>query len=733
MKKKTGFLKKFIFVNLTIVAILLLSSVTYYFAVTHNASLDSKKLNQANATTLSFFDSNNNSVNINELKGNLQYVKYSDLQQHTIDAFVCVEDKRFFDHNGIDYIRILGAIKNNLTNPRHKQGGSTISQQVIKNTQLTSEKTITRKLKEFKLAKQLEKQCSKQEILEIYLNSIYFGNGCYGIGNASKFYFNKPASQLSVSQSALLASTINAPSVYDPVSNPEKAFERKNLILKLMLDNNKIDKSTYTQSKDAQILIEKAVSKYKNQYYKGVISEACKILCVTENQLKNMNLQIHTYYNAEIQNQLENQIINEKYTAYSTDAKLGSIVLDNKDNAVIAIASNSGINLLNTYRQPGSVIKPLLVYAPAFEKGKYSPASYICDEPVNINGYSPENANKNYYGMIDIKTCIAKSLNIPAVKVLDEIGINYAKTYAKKLGINFDNNDNNLALALGGFTKGTTIKQLADAYMCFANGGSFCSSAFIKQINSENSVIYKRQENKKTSINASTAYLINDCLKQTVIDGTAKRMKYLNLPLCAKTGTVGYNNGNTDAYNVCYTTNHTICTWIGSSSVSSPLPSSVNGATYPTLFNSAILENLYKNQKPNDFIIPNDIVEIGLNQEALTEYKLEKDDTSNIKNFFDSRYIPNQTTRSELDVDLIIDNFENCKPIIKFDAKRNIIYEICRIEDGVLQILSEIKYTNEYVNYTDATAVSGKLYEYYVVSKNQTTSKTSNSIKLIAN
>lgn len=705
---------------------------TYYFSVTHSTELDTGKFKQASASNIKIMDTNSNEINLTNFSGTTQYIKYNLLNKHTIDAFISVEDKRFFEHNGVDYIRIIGAIKNNILNPSHKQGGSTITQQVIKNTQLSSEKTIDRKLKEIKLARELEELCSKEEILEMYLNSIYFGNGCYGIENASKYYFDKSANQLTIAESALLASTINAPSIYDPVGNPDKANSRKELVLKLMLNNKKISEQEYNDSIKQEISIEKAKNKYKNQYYKGVISEACKILRITENQLKNLDVSINTYYNQELQSNLENLINSNNYTAAS-NSKLGSIVLDNTNKSVIAFAGNSGLDLLNMYRQPGSTIKPILVYAPAFEKGEYSPSSFINDEPVSMGGYNPENASKTYSGMVTVKESLAKSLNIPAVKILDNIGISYSKNYAKKLGIKFDKQDNNLALALGGFTKGTTLKQLSDAYMCFANNGEYCSSAFIKSIVKNGETVYSRTTTTEPSVNSAVAYLINDCLKDTVKTGTAKRMNKLNFDLCAKTGTVGTNKGNTDAYNICYTREHTLCCWIGSNDSSSSMPLNVNGATYPTLFNTAVLQYLYSEHTPANFDIPNSISNLSLNDEALSEYKIEQDNVGATNGYFDNRYLPPKTSRSKLDIEITINNFENTKPIISFNANRDIIYEIYRKSNQKLQLLTEIKFTSGMVDYADESAQSGEIYEYYVISKNSNSSKESNKIKVLAN
>lgn len=730
MRKKRRILKKILLGLLLFCFGISLCFTTFFFATTYSCNLDTQKIDQATAANINFFDNQDNIVKLNSTGGRNSFASFDQLQAHTIDAFVSVEDKRFFDHHGIDYIRILGAIKNNILHPNKQQGGSTISQQVIKNTQLSSEKTIKRKLKEMKLAKQLEKTYSKQEILEVYLNSIYFGNGCYGIENASKYYFNKSASDLTIAESAMLASTINAPSIYDPVAHFDKATTRKELVLNLMKKNNKISQQEYEQSVSQEIEIAKAKQNYQNQYYKGVINEACKILNVTESQLKNMDVEIKTYYDAAIQSYLETLITSGKYTSFSSSAKLGTIILDNASQSVVAFAGNSGLNLLKTYRQPGSTIKPILVYAPAFESGKYSPPSIVCDQPIDINGYKPENANKTYLGNIDVKSCLKKSLNVPAVTILNDIGINYAKSYASGMGINFENGDKNLAIALGGFTKGTTIKQLCDAYMCFANGGTYAQSSFISEIYKAGETIYTRKIWTRQPVKDSVAFLINDCLCECAKSGTAKRMNSLNLPLCSKTGTVGSANGNSDAYNICYTTEHTIGCWIGANDTASPLPSNINGSTYPTLFNIQVLQNIYSDHTPANFNIPNSVQKISLNGDALNLGLLEQDDNGEISAYFDSRYIPPKTTRNNLDVNLQIVAID--KPKLMFEAKRDIVYYVQRKNGNQEDCLKKIQYASGKVEFIDEFVQPNTIYEYWIIAKKDNQQKNSNSIKILS-
>lgn len=728
MKKKKHVFLKIMLIFVILGVSLLCFGGTYYFITTKNTTLNTDKFSFANSN-FKILDSTGQSIDINTISNS--YCTYENLNNNTINAFICAEDKRFFKHNGIDYLRVMGAIKNNIFHPNKKQGGSTITQQVIKNTQLSSEKTIQRKLKEFKLARELEKQYTKEQILEIYLNSIYFGNGCYGINNASRFYFDKSPKDLSISESALLASTINAPSVYDPINNSATANKRKELILNLMYKEGKINENELIDAKNEKITITKTKKMLKNNYLSGVISEACKLLKVNESMLKNMNLEISTYYDQVTENEI-NKIINDDYKYEKINANLATIVIDNKTHGVVAITGSIN-NILQNIRQPGSLIKPIIVYAPAFESRKYTPASYIMDEPININGYSPENASKKYSGMVTIRESIEKSLNIPAVKIFDNLGTKYCKSVASNMGITFNNNDNNLALALGGFTTGLNIKSIADAYSTFSNDGYYYSSKFIKSIKENGEYRYNHLAFSKKALSTETCYMINNVLEGTAKNGTAKRLNGLNYQVCSKTGTVGSSQGNTDAYNVCYTTQHTICTWVGTDNLNSTLEAGISGATHPTTFNKYVLQKLYKNKKPNDFIIPESISFIGLNQDALKEYKLERDDTSEYKEIFYSDNIPPLTNRKKLDVKLAIDNFENGKPILKFEAKRQNIYEIYRIHGNNFHFLTNINFSDGPINYIDESAISGQIYEYYVVAKYNSQTQESNHIKLICN
>ena len=438
MKKIKRLIKVAVTTFAFIISLCVVSGASYYFYVTHSISLDESKLDTLTSSSLEIFDSNGLTIK----PSSENYTNISQLSNKTKNAFISAEDKRFYSHKGIDIIRIGGAIVSNIKSKSFSQGASTISQQLIKNTQLSSEKTISRKLKEIKLTRELEKIYSKDKILELYLNNIYFGNGCYGIENASHHYFSKNAKDLSLSEIALLAGTINAPSIYDIESNPEKANKRKNLILKLMYSQGFISQKELDESLNEMVKLNISGLYNNNYIYNEIIKEACEKLSISENSLKSENIKIYSHINTKIQSKV-NQTIKNNYSSLTSSPKVASIVIDNETNGIIAICGEK--DTLTAKRQPGSAIKPILVYAPAIENKIISPSTIVIDEKINIAGYCPENADKKYHGAISAKTALKNSYNIPAVKLLSEVGIEDAQNFAKKLGISFSENDNNLA------------------------------------------------------------------------------------------------------------------------------------------------------------------------------------------------------------------------------------------------------------------------------------------------
>lgn len=705
--KKIKKILKFTFIASLLISILgICGGIIFYHTTTSGLTLDIEKLNKTKTSNqIQIYDKNGNSLT----RLNQSYIPITKLSQKTKDAFICAEDKRFYKHNGIDLIRIAKAMISNIKSRSFSQGASTISQQLIKNTQLSSEKTLIRKLKEIKLTKSLEKNYTKDEILEIYLNNIYFGNGCYGIESASQHYFSKSASELSLCESAALAATINAPSYYDLEDNPKNAKNRRDLILNLMQKNNKINENEYQNAKKSDILLNLQSLKNNNFLFDEIINEACTILKSTPNNIANKKLKIFTELDIDLIDRT-NTAIKENYSSLKSNPKIASIVIDNKTNKIISITGTK--NIFSTKKQPGSSIKPILVYAPAIEKNLISPATKILDEPINIAGYKPTNSNKKYHGYVSVRESLKNSYNIPAVKILNELGIQYAQEFAKKLGIEFSENDNNLAIALGGFTDGVLLKSLADAYSSFANNGYFKTSSYISKITQSGNIIYQSNDSKERIMKDSTAYLITNMLIDTSLTGTTKRLKDFNFEIASKTGTVGMQNStnNKEAFCISYTSEHTILTYFGSAD----MPDSINGSTYPTMLIKDIISKLYKNNTPKNFSKPKSINKINLNKSDYENNILKPtNETDNsLSDFFSSDNMPKSNNPNFY---LNIFNEENKKPILEFNLFENYTYEIIRKHKEKEEIISSpINKSQALIKFEDLTTKNNEIYEYYI-------------------
>ncbi len=495
---------------------------------------------------------------------NSKYVEIEDLSNNTVNAFLSIEDKDFYKHNGINKKRILKALYNNLKSFSLKEGASTISQQLIKNTHLSNEKTFERKIKEMVLTKKLEKDFDKDEILEFYLNIIYFGNNCYGIESASNFYFNKDAKDLTLNESALLAGLIKSPNKYSPISHKENALKRRNLVLKEMEKDEKITPNDYLQNstKEIELDIAKQSGNKLNTYSEASIDEASKILNLPAKQIAIGEFKIYTYQDEEKQENLNTALSLVDFKG----SDFAGIVIDNASHGVSAYAGNGAYKILDAKRQVGSTIKPILVYAPAFNENVISPETEILDEKVTIGDYSPSNVGDKYNGYITVKDAVKKSVNTVAIKVLSYIGIDTGKMYAEKMGFTFDEKDDSYALALGGMTYGEDLKTLTNAYTTFANMGYYDDAVFVSHITDKNGkIVYQHKPKENMVLREDSAFLMTEILQETAVDGTARKLASINnTEIASKTGTVGKRGGgNTDAYNISYTPDYAIGVWCG--------------------------------------------------------------------------------------------------------------------------------------------------------------------------
>lgn len=567
------------------------------------------------ALTVNLYDFKNKPIK-EENQFNGDYCSLDNLPSYTPEAFLSIEDKEFFNHHGLNYKRMVGAMMQNIKTMSLKEGASTISQQLIKNTHLSNEKTIERKLKEMALTKKLEKAFSKEEILESYLNIIFFGNNCYGIESASQYYFNKSAKDLSLAESCTLAGLIKSPTKYSPIHNPGNSKSRRNLVLNEMEKDGYITPEEKIQAQNEPIKLD--IQSHKNSdklnsYSQCAIDEASDILNLSPKQLALGGYHIHTYQDEDKQHAISNSLNN--VSVPETDSC--AIVIDSSRYAVTAYIGNSNFKLMDCPRQPASCLKPLLVYAPALNEGVISPDTQILDEKITIGGYSPSNVNKKFHGYMSITDAVKNSINIPAIKVLSYIGIDTGKEYAEKVGINFDKSDDSYALALGGMTYGLTLKELASGYTVFANG-EFSEPKFVQYItDSNNKLIYVHKTAPKMVYREDSAYLMTNILQETAKSGTARKLSDINnTEIASKTGTVGKKNtnGNTDAYNISYTPEEVVGVWFGNLDNK---PIFIAGGNQPT----EVVKNYINSQKyeKTTFDIPSTIAEAKIDALELEE------------------------------------------------------------------------------------------------------------------
>ena len=704
-----------------------------------DVKFDKDKLTYTSSSVL-ITDNNGKKVNENVKKN----INFEDIPNHTINAFISIEDKDFYNHHGINYKRIVKAGLKNIKNLKFSEGASTITQQLIKNTHLTSEKTIKRKFNEIVLAKNVEKQLDKNQIMTAYLNAIYFGNGTFGINEASQRYFSKDACNLNLQESATLAGIIKSPKLYSPITNKDNCLKRRNLVLKEMKDDNKISEEEYNLAKDSplELNLNKNFLGY-NDYYNAVIDEACHILKLNEKDLVIKKYKINTYLDPKLQNLAIEQINNlQEYTKCPCDGAILSI--DNSNGGIKAYFGKSDYNLLNINLQPGSTIKPIIAYAPAIEYGLISPCTPILDEKISINNYTPHNYKNKYHGYISCKTALANSYNVPSVKILDYVGVQKAKSFAKKLNLELDENDNGLSIALGGLTKGVKLIDLTNCYCAFANNGRLCKAKFIKSIeDSSGNIIYKNIDIPKQVMKDSTAYLITDMLRESVKNGTCKKLNLSNLTIAGKTGTVGNssNHLNTDAWSISYTKSQTLCVYIKNAkkdvnnSANNYLPSDITGSNAP----SCIAQEIYKNSdlKNEKFDRPNSVLEVELNDiEYTKKHKILKanaktPDRYKRKELFAISNLPKENSNMFEELPILTINCKktNDKIEICFDAEKYLEYEIYCCSDDNTRLLKAIKNTQgKFVTY-DNQIKSGNFYEYYVIEKYNGKTIKSNTVK----
>lgn len=534
-----------------LIGVLLLFCAAFYvfFDVPDWQKLDISKLS-ALAQTSSMYDMNGELMS--ELRGseNRIIVSLDEIPLHTRQAFIAAEDLRFYDHRGIDVYRILGALRSNLKSGSLAEGASTITQQLAKLTHLSAEKTIRRKLEEINLAFQIEKVYNKDEILAMYLNTVYFGRGAYGIQAAAQAYFGVDAEDLTLNQSASLAAIIKAPSIYAPHISPSNNRSRRQYILSVMAENGFISQEEKQAALDESIwvLAQEAEKQLYSWYIDEALRESAELLGLSADEVIQGGFKIYTAYDARLQTIADEVYADSSFfpaaASDGTPIQSAMAVVDTNNGAVLAMIGGRdytvrrGLNRATQMRrQPGSALKPLAVYGPALELG-YTTASVLLDEKTSFGGYTPRNAGDRYYGLVTMRTAIRNSLNTTAVRLLEEIGLDASIQYLNKMGIPTRNSDRNLSLALGSMTYGVTPVELAAAYVPYANGGIYHQPYCVERIETvDGSNVYERKDSGKQVLSAQNAFLMTSLLQSVVSSGTGTRMLAANTPIAGKTGT----------------------------------------------------------------------------------------------------------------------------------------------------------------------------------------------------
>ena len=558
------------------------------------------------------YDKDNNQIGYLHGTENRIEVKYEDMPENLVDAITSIEDERFFEHTGVDIQRTGAAIINYLSNDNNSSfGGSSITQQLVKNLTSDNETSVMRKIREWTRAFVLETKFSKQEIFKIYANTIYLGENAYGVQVASNVYFDKPVTNLNLAECSILAAAIQSPESTNPYTSEEskqKLLKRQRVVLNKMLELEKIDQNEYNEAINTPVEFKKSPHLNQTQTYfvDATIESVAKDLSKSQNisyekakkDIYTKGYRIYSTMDPRIQ-----QVVDSAYTntgIFYTDGDGGymqsaMVVMDHRNGNVLGIIGGAGKKegnfVLNratqSYRQPGSCMKPLGAYGPAFELGQLTPDSYVFDEPVYINGWSPKNYYGYFNGMVTVRQAIAKSMNLPAVRTEMDLDLNFSYNFAKSLGLkSLVQTDKALApLALGGLTRGVKPIEMANAYATIANDGVYNEPKFYtKVIDKNGNTILEANYNTQTVMNQNTAYMLKSCLQDVVLWGTA--YGYVNLRGNFVAGKTGNTNGDVDQWFCGFSDNYTIACWNGYDS-----PKAIN-RPYPyasvSLFNTVM-------------------------------------------------------------------------------------------------------------------------------------------------
>lgn len=571
--KKSGSTAKRIILGFGLVILVMLTGIGCGFLT---ASMNTKP-DLANdilpPASSQIYDINGNEIANVHAAENRRPVKIEQVPKDLQNAFVAVEDNRFYEHSGVDPRGIMRALYANIRGRGVSEGGSTITQQLAKNAYLTQDRTITRKIQEVFLALQLERQYTKQEILEMYLNQIYFGQGAYGVQAAAQTYFGKDVDKLTLNECAMLAGIPKSPNYYSPANNMQAAQARKAVVLDQMAKYGYIANSQAQKTKQEQLTLVKPVAKEKDNTAAYFIDYVTQTLIdkYGADAVYKEGLKIYTTLDMDMQKAAEVAV--KKLPTYRTDGngvqqpQAAIVAIDPHNGYIKAMVGGRGTDQFNratmAVRQPGSAFKPF-VFAAALEE-HFTPNTVINDAPIDIGGWRPQNDSGSFSGKVTMREVAQHSINVPTVKIAQKIGIDKPIYYAQAMGISTfvldgAQNDKQLATALGGMTKGVTPLEITSAYGTFANKGVHVEPVVIVKVLDRNGKVLEQSEPKQNSvISANSAAELTDMLQTVIKNGTGRKAD-IGRPAAGKTGTTSNYH---DAWFVGYTPDLVAGVWMG--------------------------------------------------------------------------------------------------------------------------------------------------------------------------
>ncbi|WP_216824884.1 transglycosylase domain-containing protein [Bacillus sp. V59.32b] len=582
---KGGLFKRiaFILVAFSILAIIAAGATFAYF-ISDAPELDEKLLKDPLSSKIYY--GNGELLTRVELEKR-DFVAYEDIPKHVEDAVLATEDVRFYEHHGIDPLRLGKAVLANFTDGFGSQGASTLTQQVVKRSYLSADKTVKRKVQEMWLAFKLEQKYTKKEIFEMYVNKIFFSERANGIATASKVYYGKDLKDLKTNEVAMLVGLPQSPNRYNPYENPEQGKERRDVVLHLMNKHGFISKDEMETAQNvpiAQGLVKKETKKDMSPYDAFVDTVIEEVESIGDYNVYTDGLEIHTTLDRDAQEYVYKMLNTDEIVKYPSEKlQAGITLLDTKTGEIRAIGGgrntkvSRGFNYaVDSKRQPGSTIKPILDYGPAVEYLNWGSSHPIKDEEYQYtNGVPLKNAANRYYGTMSIREALGRSLNIPAVKTIQAVGLDKARNFAVNLGIPLPKQIYE-AYAIGGFGDGFSTVQLAGAYSAFGNGGTYTKPHTVKKIVLRDGTAFEKQVESKKVMKDSTAFIVSDMLKSVLKEsyGTGRLANVPSLPIAGKTGSTNFEEKDRIAYNIPaegvpdswmagYTTNYTVAIWAG--------------------------------------------------------------------------------------------------------------------------------------------------------------------------